>query len=159
MSRDESMIGRRDFLRGASTVGAAIAASPLLGASRPAIEPASGITALSAEQVENLVAAGCAKERLLLVKVSVPSTLQQAAIEKVSGKEFVAVMISKRPVSDTPVPLAPPPSAFAMPTRRASLNSPSLASAPLFAKNILPPGSPPKCPTRRSANRPCCSVR
>ena len=55
MSRDESTVGRRDFLRGASAVGAAIAASPLLGASRPAIEPASDITDLSATELSRAI--------------------------------------------------------------------------------------------------------
>ncbi len=55
MSRDESKIGRRDFLRGASAVGAAIAASPLLGASRPGIEPVSDITNLSATELSRAI--------------------------------------------------------------------------------------------------------
>lgn len=52
MSRDERKIGRRDFRHGAS---AEIAASPLLGASRLGIEPASDIRELLATELSRAI--------------------------------------------------------------------------------------------------------
>jgi amidase len=55
MTSDESKIGRRDFLRGASAVGVAIAAAPLLAAKTPAPESSSDITALSATELSRAI--------------------------------------------------------------------------------------------------------